>query len=446
MAAEPHAEQQKLSQGLVRLTLVALGAGALTGLVGGLFRLGLEWADKARVAAVTFSHGYPYLGWLFPVLGAAICVAIARFLVRFEPLAAGSGVQHVEAVMRGEAQPPPPGVLPVKFVGGLLSLGAGMALGREGPTVQMGSVIGSWCGRWLRLPDEDIRSLQAATAGAGLGVAFNAPLGGTLFVFEEVARVFRVRLAVMALAASAVAMGVAHLLLGNPIEFTVTPPTMPGFLALAVYLALGLALGVLGAAYNRVIIIGLDIFERVAVYPVELRAALVGAVVGGLAWFDPWLVGGGDVINQRVLVGSIPLTTLAAVFLLRWFLGPFCYSASTPGGLFAPLLVIGAAFGFLFAGVLGVLMPGLGLSPVAFAIVGMSTFFVSVVRSPLTGLVLVIEMTATTTLIAPMLVAAAAALLVTTLLGSSPIYDTLRERMLRRMVSHPAPSDTPRYV
>ncbi len=442
MAAERQVEQQKTAQGLLRLMLVALAAGALTGLVGGLFRLGLEWADRARVAVVTFAHGYPYLGWLIPVLGAAICVALARFLVRFEPLAAGSGVQHVEAVMRGEAEPAPPRVVSVKFVGGLLSLGAGMALGREGPTVQMGSVIGSWCGRRLRLPEDDIRSLQAATAGAGLGVAFNAPLGGTFFVFEELAHVFRVRLAVMALAACAVALGVAHLILGNPIEFNVTPPTMPGFLALAAYLGLGACLGIAAAAYNRVIVIGLNVFDRFSAYPVELRAAVVGAVVGGLAWFDPWLVGGGDVINQRVLVGGISLTTLAAVFLLRWFLGPFCYSASTPGGLFAPLLVVGAAFGFLYAGVLQVLLPGLELSPVAFAIVGMSTFFVGVVRAPLTGIALVVEMTATTTLIAPMLVAAAGALLVTTLLGSAPIYDTLRERMLRHMPSQPQPFDS----
>ncbi|MFN8471125.1 MAG: H(+)/Cl(-) exchange transporter ClcA [Anaerolineae bacterium] len=420
------------AKGLVWLALVALVAGALTGVAGGLFRLALTWADKAREAVVAYSHGYSYLGWLIPVLAAAFCVGVARFLVRFQPLAAGSGVQHVEAVMRGQADLAPPGVMPVKFFGGLLSIGAGMALGREGPTVQMGAVIGSTLGRWLRLSKEDISALQAATGGAGLGVAFNAPLGGTFFVFEEVSHYFRVRLTIVTLLACGMAIAVAHLILGNPIEFDVSPPTIPGFWALIPYLGMGLILGALSVAYNRLIVIGLNVFESFTAWPVELRAALVGAVVGAIAWYDPWLVGGGDVINQRILSAGIPLTTLAIVFILRWFLGPFCYSAGTPGGLFAPLLVLGAAFGFLYAGVLQALMPGLGLQPVGFAIVGMAAFFVGVVRAPLTGIALVVEMTATTSMLVPLLIAAFGAMLVATLLGGEPIYDTLRERMLRK--------------
>lgn len=419
------------AKGLWRVTFAALVAGAVTGLVGGLFRLGLIWADKMRLSVVAYSHDYPYLGWLIPVLGAAIFVAIARFLVRFEPLAGGSGVQHVEAVMRGEAKPPPLGVLPVKFVGGLLSLGvAGMALGREGPSVQMGSAIASWFGRHLRLSDSDIGSLQAAAGGAGLGVAFNAPLGGALFVFEEVAHVFQVRLAVMTLLTCSVAIAVAHLILGTATDFTVSPSLIPGFWNLAPYLGLGLLLGALAAAYNRLIIIFLDLFEGFTRWPVEVRAALVGATVGAIAWFEPALVGGGDSINQRLLTGGLSLSAIAILILVRWFLGPFCYSAGTPGGLFAPLLVIGAGFGALYASLLAGLLPGLALQPAGFAVVGMTAFFVGVVRSPLTGIALVIEMTAATSMLVPLLVGAFGALLTVTLLRNTPIYDTLRERML----------------
>ncbi len=426
-------EKSAVSRGLIRLVLVALVAGALTGVAGGLFRLALVEADKIRLAVLAFSHQYPYLGWLFPVLGAAVCVGLARFLVRFQPLAGGSGVQHVEAVMRGEDVPAPPGVLPVKFVGGLLAIGAGMALGREGPTVQMGSIIGSWSGRLLRLSAEDISSLQAATAGAGLGVAFNAPLGGTLFVFEEVARVFRVRLAIITLIACGTAMAVAQQILGNPINFNVKPLNVPGLLTLAPYLILGLLLGAMSVAYNRLIVNGLDIFETFTALPVELRAALIGAVVGAIAWFEPRLVGGGEILGQQMLTGGISLTTLAVVFVVRWFLGPFCYSAGTPGGLFAPLLVVGTAFGLLYATLLQTWLPGLGIQPAGFAIVGMAAFFVGVVRAPFTGIVLVAELTATTSLLVPMMIAAFGAMLAAMLLGGEPIYDTLRARMLRKM-------------
>ncbi len=426
-------KESTIPHGLIRLGLVALAAGALTGVAGGVFRLALTWADQTRLSMLAFSHHhYPYLGWLIPVLGAAVCVGLARFLVRFQPLAGGSGVQHVEAVMRGEAEPAPFGVMPVKFVGGILSIGAGMALGREGPTVQMGSVIGSRLGRWLRLPKDDIRSLQAATAGAGLGVAFNAPLGGSLFVFEEVAHVFNVRLALATLVACGTAMAVAQRILGNPIDFHVVPPNIPGFWALAPYLVLGLLLGALSVAYNRLIVMGLDAFESFSAVPVELRAALIGAVVGAIAWFEPRLVGGGEALGQTMLTGGLPLTTLAGVFVVRWFLGPFCYSAGTPGGLFAPLLVVGAAFGLLYAGLLQALLPGLAIQPAGFAIVAMAAFFVGVVRAPFTGIALVVELTATTTLLVPMLLAGFGAMLAATLLGGEPIYDTLRERMLRR--------------
>ncbi|MFN8466916.1 MAG: H(+)/Cl(-) exchange transporter ClcA [Caldilineaceae bacterium] len=424
-------EEKATTQGLVKLALVALCAGAVTGVAGALFRLTLTWADKTRLEVLHYSHQYPYLGWLIPVIAAAVCVAIARFLVRLEPLASGSGVQHVEAVMRGEAQPAPRGVVPVKFVGGVLAIGAGMVLGREGPTVQMGSVIGSSFGKWLGLRDDDIPSLQAATAGAGLAVAFNAPLGGALFVFEEVAHSFRTRLALMTLLACGTSMAVAQLILGNPLEFLVKPPAVPGIWTLVPYVGMGLLLGALSVGYNRLIVKGLDLFNYYTRWPVEVRAALIGALIGAVGWIEPRLIGGGDSLNQQVLTGGLSLTTLAILFAIRWFLGPVSYSAGTPGGLFAPLLVVGALFGSLYAGILQAWLPGLGLDLTAFAIVGMAAFFVGVVRAPFTGIVLVVEMTATTTLLVPLLIASFGAMLAATLLRGEPIYDTLRTRMLR---------------
>ena len=424
-------EEKAGTQGLVKVALVALCAGAVTGIAGALFRLTLTWADKTRLEVLHYSHQYPYLGWLIPVIAAAVCVAIARFLVRLEPLAGGSGVQHVEAVMRGEAQPAPRGVVPVKFVGGVLAIGAGMVLGREGPTVQMGSVIGSSFGKWLRLHEEDIRPLQAATAGAGLAVAFTAPLGGAMFVFEEVARTVQLRLALMTLVACGTAMAVAQLILGNPREFHVTPPSVPEIWTLVPYVGLGLLLGALSVAYNWLVVKGLDMFNYYARLPVEVRAALIGALIGAIGWLESRLIGGGDDLNQQVLTGGLSLTTLAILFAIRWFLGPVSYSAGTPGGLFAPLLVVGALFGALYAGILQAWLPLPGLDPTAFAIVGMAAFFVGVVRAPFTGIVLVVEMTATTTLFVPLLLASFGAMLAATLLRGEPIYDTLRTRMLR---------------
>jgi chloride channel protein, CIC family len=414
-----------------RLLLVALGAtlaGALTGLVGGAFRYVLDAADAARHAFLHWSHQWPGFGWLWPVLAAALCAAAARGLVRIAPIASGSGVQHVEAVMRGEEAPAPFRVLPVKFIGGSLAIGSGLALGREGPTVQMGSTIGVAIARLLRMSVEDIRTLQAATAGAGLAVAFNAPIGGALFVFEEVARSFGLRLTLAALLACAIAVGIARVMLGDQPDFLVTTLSPPPLSSIVPHLLLGALLGLLGAAYNRITVWGLDLFDRLMAWPVEARAAAVGGAVGFVAWIEPSFVGGGDTLNQQVLDGGVPFITLAVVFVARWLIGPWSYAAGTPGGLFAPLLVVGAAFGALCGGVVHEVAPTLAPQPVAFAVVGMAAFFTAVVRAPLTGITLVVEMTATTTLLVPMLAACFAAAAVATVVRSEPIYDTLRTR------------------
>jgi CIC family chloride channel protein len=165
---------------------------------------------------------------------------------------------------------------------------------------------------------------------------------------------------------------------------------------------------------------------------VELRAGLIGAAVGTLAWFAPSVVGGGDPITQRALVGAETLSVLPLLFLLRFGLGTVSYAAGTPGGLFAPMLALGAQLGLFFGLVCRLAFPGLDIQAEGFAVVGMAAFFTGVVRAPLTGIVLVTEMTANVTMLLPMLVACFAAMLVPTLLRDAPIYDSLREHTLRR--------------
>jgi CIC family chloride channel protein len=118
---------------------------------------------------------------------------------------------------------------------------------------------------------------------------------------------------------------------------------------------------------------------------------------------------------------------VAAVFLLRFALGPLSYAARTPGGLFAPMLVLGAQSGLLFGAVCGPWFPGVVPDSTTLGVVGMAAFFTAVVRAPLTGIILVTEMTAGFTLLLPMLGACFAAMLVPTLLGDAPIYFLLRE-------------------
>lgn len=411
---------------------MAAVSGLLTGVIGAAFRLSLLQGDTWRDQLIAWARQWPLLGWAIPVVMAALLVAVAAWLVqRFAPLAAGSGVQHVEAVMRGEASPAPLAVLPVKFVGGILAIGSGLALGREGPTVQMGATIGAQIARRSALPDQTVRLIQSAAAGAGLAVAFNTPLGGIAFVFEELARRFSTELMVATLAACTTAVLVARAILGDTFDFTVSAPPEPAASTIGACLLLGALLGLLGAAYNRTILFFLDQFAAFPTLPAPLRAGFVGGVVGLVAWFEPQLVGGGDPLIQAVFDARFSLSLLLMVFVARWLLGPFSYAARTPGGLFAPLLAIGAVAGALLAQVGSAIVPGLALSPTMGAIVGMAAFFTGVVRAPFTGSLLVLGMTGTLTPLLPVMAASLVATIVPTALGSVPIYDTLRERMKR---------------
>ena len=247
-------------------------------------------------------------------------------------------------------------------------------------------------------------------------------------MLEELVRQFETRIAIAALGASATAMAVARLFLGNRPEFHVEHLPYAGSDALALFLFLGVVAGLLAVAYNRTLLGAIAAADHLRRFPVEARAALVGAAVGIVAWFAPELVGGGEPITQRTLAGAVTLSLLPFAFLLRFVLGAVSYAARTPGGLFAPMLVLGAQLGLFFGMLSRLALPGLDMPPEAFAVVGMATFFTGAVRAPITGILLIIEMTAGFTMLLPMLGACFAAMLVPTLLGDPPIYDSLRER------------------
>ena len=415
--------------GLTRLVLLAAVVGVLTGVVGGTFRLLLVRAEQWRLRMVEAAGAEPNVRWLVPIVVAAGLVALARSLVRLAPEASGSGVQWLEAQMRGEVGPARLRVLPVKFVGGLLALGSGLALGREGPSVQMGAAVASGVSRAGGLRRDTAVDLSAAAGGAGLGVAFSAPIGGMLFTLEEVAGSFRPRLVLTTLVTVGAALATAQVIVGPGPDFTLTQGGLVSDWRLGVVVLLGLVCGVLGVLYNRMILLGLDLVARMRRFPPEVIAGLVGALVAIVALFSPTLVGGGDSVTQPLLVGTTPVATLLMLLLVRWLMGPASYAIGTPGGLFAPMLAIGALLGALLAALTHVVLPAAALPGPSLAVIGMAAFFTAVVRAPITAVVLTAELVGSTNLLIPMALAAGVATAVCVALKAVPIYETLRHRM-----------------
>jgi CIC family chloride channel protein len=418
---------------LIMLGLIAPLAGLAAGLVGALFRLALEEANRFRDALIVRMDVWGVGGFLLFIGLAAGATAIAAWLVRYiAPSASGSGIPRVMAVMDGEMSPAPPRVVPVKFLAGTLAIGSGLALGREGPTVQMGASIAYQIGKLFRQSWTDCRALLAAGAGAGFAVAFNAPIAGAVFVFESLVKRFEARVAIAALAASAAAIWAGRAICGSAPDYSVGPLTQPDLLKVPFFVLLGIAAGLAGMLYNRTLLATLRTTDRLTGLRVELRAAIVGAAVGAMAWFAPSLVGGGDGLAQLALNGVGTLMILPFLFLFRLGLIACSVAAGTPGGLLVPFLALGAELGLWFGLLCSLALPGLALEPAGFAVVGMAALFTAIVRAPLTAIVLVTEMTANVTMLLPMIVTCFAAMLVPTLFGDRSILDALKERLLAR--------------
>jgi CIC family chloride channel protein len=202
--------------------------------------------------------------------------------------------------------------------------------------------------------------------------------------------------------------------------------------SLPLFLVLGLMVGILGVVFNRALLGSLRLFDRAARWPLGLPAALVGLAIGTIGWFAPGVLGGGGSLVETTLAGRVALGALAGLLLLRFGMTMLSYGTGTAGGIFAPLLVIGAQAGLL-VGLLGrPFFPAADSYPAAFAVVGMAALFAAIVRAPLTGIVLILEMTENYSLMLPLLIGCFTAYALADLLREEPIYEALLERDLLR--------------
>lgn len=412
-----------------RAALVGLCAGGVAVIFRGL----LAGADGLRNLLIAWSYTVPTFGWLFPMLFGAIGALIATALVvRYAPEASGSGIPHLKAVLHRLRDLTWSRVLTIKMFSGVLAIGGGLALGREGPTVQMGGAVADGIARGLKVSPQDRLTLTAAGAGAGLAAAFNAPLSGLVFVLEEVQRDFRPAVFGAAFVAAATADVVARSVSGQLPVFTVPNYTMPPLSALPAFALLGMLAGLLGVAFNRGLLGTLNLMARV---PRRWRfgiCAVVGAAAGLLAWFSPSAVGGGHELAETVLTNSLPLFAIPLLFLVRFGLTLASYGTGAAGGIFAPLLALGALLGLGVGYMIHMFLPALAAEPGVFAVVGMAAYFTAIVRAPLTGILLISEMTGSYEQMLPLLAASFCAYMMAESLRDIPIYEALLERDLSR--------------
>ena len=412
------------------IVVKAIVVGALSGAIGSGFRLALEQGEELRMWAVGRIDGL--LGLLLAVVIGGVGGGLGVWLVRrFAPHASGSGIPRLKAILLREAEPEWKRMLPIKFLGGVLAIGSGFALGREGPTVQIGSGVGHAISQLFRVRqgEGERRALISAGAGAGLAAAFNAPLSGLVFVLEELHGNFTPVMFVGAFLASVSGDVVSRMFMGELPVFHLTGIAAPGVNSLPWAAVLGVIAGGAGVLFNRGLLATMDLRERLMKWPAFLVGATVGVFVGFIGWVVPGLSGSGGPLVKEVLAGGIALSLMPLYLLARFSLTMVSYASGAAGGIFAPLLVLGALGGFWFGtGVHGLFESSHSLSPAVFCVLGMGAMFTAIVRAPLTGIVLLVELTGQYGFMLPLLVSCLAAYGVAEALGNAPIYDSLRER------------------
>jgi CIC family chloride channel protein len=407
----------------------ALLVGLVAGLLASAFRELLQWTELHRIA---WLEKLPPWSGLALALGlGAIGGGIGLWLVRrFAPETAGSGIPHLKSVVLGENEMKWRRVLPIKFFAGLAGIGSGLALGREGPTIQMGGATGLMVSDWLRVKsgEGERKALISAGAGAGLAAAFNAPLAGVIFVLEELQGSFTPVIFVAAFLASVVADVVCRVLTGETPVFSLHELPAPTLRALPVALILGVACGLGGVLFNRCLLKSMDLFDRLKKWPPFAVGALTGLGVGLAGWCYPGIAGSGAMLAEHALLGEIAVKWLLLFLLARFLLTMWSYGSGAAGGIFAPLLVIGALGGLAMGHLAHRVVPGWAAHPEIFAVIGMGGLLTSIVRAPLTGIVLMIELTGKYDFMLPLLVCCLVAYGVAEVLQDKPIYEALRAR------------------
>lgn len=350
-------------------------------------------------------------------------------ITAWEPRIGGSGIPQVAAQLHGKMHLRWQRIFPAKFVGGFFTLASGLTVGREGPSVQMGAALAQGLSETVHAPKEDRPFLLVGGAAAGLATAFHAPLSGILFALEELHKNFLPKAFIAAAVASLCAGVTSSLLLGH------TPILNFGILAdipLSAYpllVGLGIVIGCCAIFFTRGIACGKKFYKAFPL-PLSLRVTLAFLGTGLFLYYAPDLFGSGEHFLFPLMADDLSVSDTMGILLLKFVLLLLAFCSGLPGGIFFPLLILGALLGSLYAqcAVFLGLLPQ-SLLPV-FAVFGMCANFAAIVRSPLTGMALILEMTGSFTYLLPLAIVAFLAYLTAELVHLPPVYEMLLEMQL----------------
>ncbi|WP_203649666.1 ClC family H(+)/Cl(-) exchange transporter [Secundilactobacillus yichangensis] len=413
----------------------AVAQGILIGLIAGVI---------VSVFRLLISHGLQLVQWFFRqanhnpwllVIWVAVSILLTLLIghwIKETPEIKGSGIPQVEGQLMGEVEYKWWPVLWKKFAGGVLAIGSGLFLGREGPSIQLGATVGQGFAASRKISGNKRRILIASGASAGLSAAFNAPIASSLFILEEVYHNFSTMVWITALASAIAADFVSTFFFGlTPvlhIDYVhVLPLGQYGWLIL-----LGLLLGLFGRLYQIVVLRVGSWYHKFKLLPDEYNSLIAFILLIPVGLFLPQILGGG---NQLIISigGQAPgIMVLLIVFAVRFIYSMMAYGTGLPGGIFLPILTLGAVLGALFGQLLVAFhLASTSLVPI-FTITAMAGYFAGISKAPFTSILLITEMVGTLHHLMPLAVVSLIAYLTVDVLGGTPVYAAMLEKSLKK--------------
>ena len=412
---------------IVRLTVQGIMVGIFAGLLVCLYRYLLYGSENILRDYLSVINGNLIYTILF-FIALVIMGLLVDFLTKWEADSSGSGIPQVYAEVKGHMEANWAKVLVSKIAAGVLTALGGLSLGPEGPSVQIGGMAGKGIAKLFKGSKTDELRLILVGSAVGITAAFNAPLAGVIFVFEEINHGFDKTLVFIALVSAIVSDFISKVIFGQSTALTFPIHNIP-LESYWILVVLGVMIGILGYVYNVGMIKSSDFVANLKI-PSWLKFVLVFLVSGVVALTIPEISDGGHFMMDMLDIAMPSLGVLLFLLVLKYLFSMFSFSSGAPGGIFLPILVLGAYIGAVFG---SAVVPIFGFEHdliYKFVVISMAGFFAATVRSPITGVVLIAEMCGSTESLVAMIIVSLIAYVVPTLLGNEPIYESLYDRLL----------------
>jgi len=399
---------------------LAVLIGIFSGLAVVCFRIAIDWTQLALLGS---SLAPPPLRVV--LVPSVTGLAVAFLVLKVFPQARGSGVNQIKAALYISNGYVPFKSVIGKFITCALAIGSGQSLGPEDPSLHMGAGIASAIGRRLNLSQTKVRLIAPVGAAAGLAAAFNAPISSVLFVIEEVIGTWTAGVLgaiVLAAVSSVVTMRV---FLGSESLFRVPPFRIAGPAELLAYVVLGIVGGGASLLFLKWIAYARPRVQALPLWTQHFQPAFAGLLIGFIGLWLPQVMGAGYPIVDQALRGEFTWKLLLILATLKILATGISFLSGTPGGLFAPTLFIGAMLGGAVGSIEHHFFPSLTGTVGSFALIGMGTFFAGFLRTPITSVFMVMEVSGTYTAVLPVMISSLVAYAISRRYQRVPLFDLL---------------------